>query len=85
MLSESQANCPECGVGLEDGYVMTQQKQNILLPFYSCSDVYFCRDPKMGFFSVPKGENVSGRKVKGRFLAIPAKRCQGCRLVLFHY
>jgi hypothetical protein len=85
LVSATKANCPNCGAVLEEGYIMTEQKKNNFLPFYSSSDIYFCREPKMGFFSVPKGEDVTGTKVNGPYLAIPAKRCHGCRLIMFHY
>jgi len=69
---------------MQKGLIATEQRQGFLgLP--SCSKVYFAEDLEMGFLGKPAGEDVTAKRIDSRYMAIPAERCQGCRLILFGY
>jgi hypothetical protein len=77
--------CPKCNAEMEQGFVGTEQKGGGLLGGLKCSKVLWCEEFKMGFFGSPKGADISGQNTHKKYMAIPAVRCTGCRLVVFAY
>ena len=70
---------------MQKGLIATEQRQGGFLGLPSCSKVYFAESLDMGFFGKPAGEDVTVKRIESRYLAIPAARCQGCRVILFAY